>query len=169
MDNDTLVDIVERDVPSLRVRAGAPLGLPLNPEIAAAMRRIDRLAFVPEIPVTVVPVGPGVHVCYGAEKIYFYPPEEIGNPRTLADLAYFDKAFFIRTGETCTQPSVVALIADLLELQPGNKVLEVGPGCCYSTAVTASLVSPGGLVYAVEISPEWAETGRKSTTGSPSR
>jgi protein-L-isoaspartate(D-aspartate) O-methyltransferase len=57
-------------------------------------------------------------------------------------------------GQTTSQPSLIAQIVSLLELRPGARVLEVGTGCGYQTAVIAQL---GCEVFSVEIIPELAE------------
>ncbi|HPI75153.1 MAG TPA: protein-L-isoaspartate O-methyltransferase [bacterium] len=73
---------------------------------------------------------------------------------------YVDAPIPIGSEQTCSQPSMVAAMATMLELAPGMRVLEVGAGCGYSAAVTASLISPGGSLFAVEFLPELAETAR---------
>lgn len=75
---------------------------------------------------------------------------------------YEDEPVKIGEGQTCSQPSMVAAMATLLELEPGMKVLEVGTGCGYSAAATAPLVAPGGLLITVEIIGELQETARKN-------
>ena len=57
-------------------------------------------------------------------------------------------------GQTISQPYIVALMTELLEIGPGSKVLEVGTGSGYQTAVLSEI---GVEVYTVEIIPELAE------------
>lgn len=66
------------------------------------------------------------------------------------DIAYDLSTPPIGYGQTCSDPGMVALMADLLELRPGMNVLEIGTGCGYHAAVTAELVGPEGTVYSVE-------------------
>lgn len=61
--------------------------------------------------------------------------------------AYDDKAFPIGSGQTISQPYTVALQTELLALNPGEKVLEIGTGSGYQTAVLACL---GVKIYSVE-------------------
>ncbi len=82
----------------------------------------------------------------------FAPPD--------ARKVYVDAPIPIGEGQTCSQPSMVAAMATLLDLTAGLRVLEVGAGCGYSAAVTASLISPGGSLFTVEYLPELAETAR---------
>lgn len=62
-------------------------------------------------------------------------------------LAYEDKPLPIASGQTISQPSTVAMQTHLARLQPGDRVLEIGTGCGYQTAV---LVEMGMKVYSIE-------------------
>ena len=55
---------------------------------------------------------------------------------------------------------MVAIMAELLALSPGDDVLEIGTGCGYHAAVTAELVAPG-TVYSDEYVPELADEARE--------
>jgi protein-L-isoaspartate(D-aspartate) O-methyltransferase len=63
------------------------------------------------------------------------------------DFAYEDRAFPIAANQTISHPSTVAEQSELLELKNGEKVLEIGTGCGYQTAV---LVAMGAEVYTIE-------------------
>jgi len=63
------------------------------------------------------------------------------------DFAYQDKAFPIGAGQTISQPYTVAFQSQLLELKPEHKVLEIGTGSGYQTAVLCLM---GAKVYSVE-------------------
>ena len=78
----------------------------------------------------------------------FIPPHH-------ADLALADYPVPIGLGQTTSQPSLIALMIALLDLRPGNKVLEIGTGSGYQTAILAELGCVE--VYSVEIIPELAE------------
>ena len=79
----------------------------------------------------------------------FVPPEYL-------DQAYEDHALPIGYGQTISQPYVVAWMTDLLGLQAGEKVLEIGTGSGYQAAILAEL---GYVeVYSIEIVPELAES-----------
>ncbi|MFC5282616.1 protein-L-isoaspartate(D-aspartate) O-methyltransferase [Pedobacter alpinus] len=61
--------------------------------------------------------------------------------------AYLDKAFPIGVGQTISNPYTVAYQSELLHIQPGDKVLEIGTGCGYQTCVLLEL---GAKVYTIE-------------------
>lgn len=65
--------------------------------------------------------------------------------------AYEDRPLPIGYGQTISQPFIVALMTDLLDLQPGDKVLEIGTGSGYQAAVLSPLAK---RVYSIEIVPE---------------
>ncbi len=74
-------------------------------------------------------------------------------PRDQADQAYGDRALPIGEGQTISQPYIVALMTELLNVQPGDAVLEIGTGSGYQAAVLAVLTDQ---VYTVEILPKLA-------------
>jgi protein-L-isoaspartate(D-aspartate) O-methyltransferase len=65
--------------------------------------------------------------------------------------AYDDYPLSIGRGQTISQPYIVALMTELARLTPASRVLEVGTGCGYQTAVLAACA---GEVWTVEIEPE---------------
>jgi protein-L-isoaspartate(D-aspartate) O-methyltransferase len=79
----------------------------------------------------------------------FVPPRYVGQ-------AYEDYALPIGYGQTTSQPRLIARMIQLLELQPGERVLEIGTGSGYQAAILAEL---GYVeVYSIEIVPELAES-----------
>lgn len=68
--------------------------------------------------------------------------------------SYRNRPLPIGYGQTISQPAIVALMTNLLELEPADKVLEIGTGSGYQAAVLAELVEK---VYSIEIVPELAE------------
>jgi len=68
--------------------------------------------------------------------------------------AYQDAAVPIGEGQTTPQPYVVALMAESLEVEPGDRVLEVGTGSGYQAAVLAAM---GAEVFTIEIRPRLCE------------
>ena len=78
-------------------------------------------------------------------------PRHFFVPTALQAKAYGDHALPISGSQTISQPYIVAKMSELLELKPGDKVLEVGAGSGYQTAILARLAR---AVYAVERVPE---------------
>ena len=68
--------------------------------------------------------------------------------------AYNDHPLPIGYGQTISQPYIVALMTELIDLEPGEKVLEIGTGSGYQAAILAQLTDQ---VYTIEIIPELAE------------
>lgn len=80
-------------------------------------------------------------------------------PEDQRDAAYGDYPLPIGFGQTISQPYIVARMTELLELEEGERVLEVGTGSGYQAAVLAEL--PGVEVYTVEIIPELARAAEE--------
>jgi len=77
-------------------------------------------------------------------------PREEFLPDDLREEAYIDSPLPIGEGQTISAPHMVAIMAEHLDLEPGQKVLEVGTGSGYHAAVCAELIAPDGLMYSVE-------------------
>ena len=75
----------------------------------------------------------------------------------LRKYAYMDKPLPIDEGQTISQPYMVALMTDLLELDSNAKVLEIGTGCGYQTAVLAEIAKE---VYSIEILERLADKAK---------
>jgi protein-L-isoaspartate(D-aspartate) O-methyltransferase len=81
------------------------------------------------------------------------PRHEFVPPASLP-CAYDNEPLPIGHGQTISQPYIVALMTDLLDLRGDEEVLEIGTGCGYQTAILAQLAK---RVYSVEIIPELSE------------
>jgi protein-L-isoaspartate(D-aspartate) O-methyltransferase len=79
-------------------------------------------------------------------------------PEAVVQRAYEDCALPIGYGQTISQPSLQALYLQTLDIGPDDRVLEVGAGSGYQTALLAELSSN---VYAVERIPELTQRGRE--------
>jgi protein-L-isoaspartate(D-aspartate) O-methyltransferase len=69
-------------------------------------------------------------------------------PDAPATVAYLNRPLPIGYGQTISQPFIVALMTDLMQVKPGDKVLEIGTGSGYQAAVLAEIA---GSVYSIEI------------------
>ena len=79
-------------------------------------------------------------------------------PQDVQHLAYEDHPLPIGHGQTISQPYIVALMTQLLELSGDEKVLEIGTGSGYQAAVLSKLA---GQVYTIEIVPELGRRSKK--------
>jgi len=90
-------------------------------------------------------MGPQLHEAMGDVPRHRFVPQP------WRELAYANRPLPIGHGQTISQPFIVALMSALLELQPGDRVLEIGTGCGYQAAVLARLAAQ---VTSVEIVPD---------------
>jgi protein-L-isoaspartate(D-aspartate) O-methyltransferase len=79
-------------------------------------------------------------------------------PLMQKNLSYEDRPLPIGEGQTISQPYIVALMTELLELNAGDKVLEIGTGSGYQTAILAELAKE---VYTIELLKPLAERSQK--------
>jgi protein-L-isoaspartate(D-aspartate) O-methyltransferase len=84
-------------------------------------------------------------------------PRHLFVPHQLAVAAYQDTPLPIGFDKTISQPFIGALMLDLLDLAPGRRVLEIGTGLGWQSAVMVAL---GAFVWSVEIVEEFAEGAR---------
>ena len=96
------------------------------------------------------------------KRVDFLPASPAGGPEDLKDLAELNEALPIGYGQTISQPLVVAFMLELLEPQPGDKILDIGSGSGWTTALLAEIVGEKGKVIAIDIIPELVEFGKKN-------
>ncbi len=87
-----------------------------------------------------------------------HTPRHAFVPAHLRFLAYRDSALPIGHRQTISQPYIVALMSEMLDVRPHHKVLEVGTGSGYQAAVLAPLADH---IYSIEIVPELARTAKQ--------
>lgn len=75
-------------------------------------------------------------------------------PRGIRARAHEDMALPLGHESTCSQPTTVRTMLELLGVPEGGSVLDVGSGSGWTTAILARLVGPGGQVLGVELVPE---------------
>jgi protein-L-isoaspartate(D-aspartate) O-methyltransferase len=80
-------------------------------------------------------------------------PRELFVPQNLRASAYDDTPLPLTRGQTISQPFIVALMTELLRLRGDEKVLEIGTGSGYQTAILAKLAK---TVYSAEVEPDLA-------------
>lgn len=76
--------------------------------------------------------------------------------------AYADAPLPTLQGQTISAPGVVAIMTEALEVKPGMRVLEVGAGSGYQTAILSRLVGKTGKVFSMERIPELAGLAKKN-------
>jgi len=83
-------------------------------------------------------------------------------PQEIKDLAELNEALSIGYGQTISQPLVVAFMLELLQPQPGDKILDVGSGSGWTSALLSKIVGKEGKVIAIDIVPELVEFSKKN-------
>ncbi|TVT60827.1 methyltransferase, FxLD system [Amycolatopsis rhizosphaerae] len=92
-------------------------------------------------------------------------PRHLFVPAVPAEEAYANKAITIKPGKdrpaSCASvPTVVAMMLDQLDAQPGDNILEIGAGTGYNAALLAELVGQEGQVTTIDIHPDVTEHAR---------
>lgn len=105
-------------------RALRDSGRVLTPAIVAAFESVPRHVFVPELPLAQAYQDEALVIKYGADGVPV---------------------------SSSSQPAMMAIMAEQLDLRPGQRVLEIGTGTGYNAAVLAHIVGPGGRVVTVDI------------------
>ncbi|WP_420036125.1 methyltransferase, FxLD system [Streptomyces sp. cg28] len=104
-----------------------------TPAVEDALRTVPRHRFVPEAPLTDAYANAPVNIKYDTDG----------------------------TSISCaSQPSVVALMLDQLQAQPGERILELGAGTGYNAALIGHLVGPGGHVTTIDVDDDLVEGAR---------
>ncbi len=86
-------------------------------------------------------------------------------PKELKEFAQEDRPLPIGFGQTISQPCVVAFMLELLQPQPGEKILDIGSGSGWTSTLLAEIVSKEnkkGKVIAIEIIPELVKLGKEN-------
>jgi protein-L-isoaspartate(D-aspartate) O-methyltransferase len=83
-------------------------------------------------------------------------------PRLARGRASYDGPIGIGRGQTNSQPRTVRDMLRLLEVREGDRVLDVGSGSGWTTALLAQLTGPTGEVLGVELEPELVTFGRRN-------
>ncbi|MHB8357159.1 MAG: class I SAM-dependent methyltransferase [Vulcanimicrobiaceae bacterium] len=105
-----------------------------SPAVERALRAVPRHAFIPNVPM---------------EEAY-------------ADGVVFVKAHAGLTISSASQPTMIALMLEQLEVAPGSRILEIGTGSGYNAALLAHLTGPNGFVTTVELEADLAGAAQRA-------
>ena len=83
-------------------------------------------------------------------------------PEQLRNAAYQDMPLPLIRGKTISQPTTVMIMTHALELEPGEKVFEIGTGSSYQAAIIARIVGLKGKVITTEVVPELVSFARQN-------
>jgi protein-L-isoaspartate(D-aspartate) O-methyltransferase len=95
------------------------------------------------------------------EKAFLTVPRHLFVPKEYIDNAYDDTPLPTLKGQTISQPSIVALMLEELDLRPNQKVLEIGAGSGWNASLIANIVKPGKVIT-VEIDKDVAEFAKNN-------
>ena len=98
----------------------------------------------------------GVHDARVLDAMMRVPREQF-MPEAVRSEAYGDHPVSIGHGQTISQPYIVGYMSEALQLGPSHRVLEIGTGCGYQTAILAELARE---VFSIELLPELSERAR---------
>ena len=107
-----------------------------------------------------------IHCTEAVRQAFLNVPRHLFVPGVYLDAVYRDNVIVTKRDRAgapvsaSTQPSVMALMLNTLDLQPGQRVLEIGTGTGYNAALLAELVGESGHVTSLEIDPEIADAAR---------
>lgn len=88
-------------------------------------------------------------------------------PEDFANIAYEDTALPIGEGQTISQPYTVVFMLELLEAKAGEKIMDVGHGSGWQTALIAEIVGDKGEVFAIELLKMLCRMGERNVSKYP--
>jgi protein-L-isoaspartate(D-aspartate) O-methyltransferase len=100
------------------------------------------------------------------EEAFRTVPRHMFVPDTALETAYSDTHIVTRQQEelpisSCSQPSITAIMLEMLDLQPGQRVLEIGAGTGYAAALMAHIVGETGQVFTLDLDEDIVDDARR--------
>ncbi len=92
----------------------------------------------------------GIIKSQSVEKAFLDVPREKFVPKYLKIQAYRDTPLLIGSDQTISAPHMVAIMCEVLDLEEGQKVLEIGAGSGYHAAIVSKIVGNKGHVFSIE-------------------
>jgi len=129
---------------------GLPLTLSAQTDIASDFATQRQTMVQNQISARGIRAQPVLNAIRKVERHRFVPAE-------YRRFAYMDRPLPIGEGQTISQPYIVALMTELLELHPTDKVLEIGTGSGYQAAILAEICDS---VFTIEIIPRLAQRAK---------
>ncbi|MDP3995853.1 MAG: protein-L-isoaspartate O-methyltransferase [bacterium] len=83
-------------------------------------------------------------------------------PEEMRNLAELDEALSIGYNQTISQPLVVAFMLELLRPNKGDKILDIGSGSGWTSALLSQIVGKGGRVISIDLVPDLVEFGKNN-------
>jgi protein-L-isoaspartate(D-aspartate) O-methyltransferase len=104
----------------------------------------------------------------GVYEAFLKVPRHLFLPETPLEQAYADEAVPLKYDQSgrlissCSQPTMIAIMLEQLQAQPGHNVLEIGTASGYTAALLHHIVGPQGYVTSVEVERDLAEQAEKN-------
>jgi protein-L-isoaspartate(D-aspartate) O-methyltransferase len=101
------------------------------------------------------------------EQAFLAVPRHLFLAEEPLDKVYADRSIIIRRGaegqptSSSSQPAIMAIMLEQLDLKPRQRVLEIGAGTGFNAALIASIVGSGGVVVTMDIQPDLVEHARR--------
>lgn len=135
--------------------------VPVGTATAGEERAAERTAMVAAVVAEVAVLAPELGLRNLSPRVAAalrQVPRHAFVPAEQAAAAYQDRPLPIGFGQTISQPTIVAVMTQLLDVQPGDRVFELGTGSGYQAAILAAM---GAEVFSVEIVPELGAGARR--------
>jgi len=94
------------------------------------------------------------------KKAFLQTPREKFIPEKIKKYAYIDTPLEIGNNQTISAPHMIAIMCEILDIKPGQKILEIGAGSGYHAAIVAKITGETGHVYTIERHETLAKTAK---------